>query len=97
LDRFGDHMIDEGPAPVERISNPSYGVDLFVAATAGDTLPTTTGYQEQTDYPTSHQAALSAVLADWSSTTDFAGQVAHILDDGQTKGLAISKEPRPAS
>jgi hypothetical protein len=31
------------------------------------------------------QAALNAVLADWRSTTDFAGQAAHILEDGPSK------------
>jgi hypothetical protein len=49
-------------------------------------VPTTTGYQEQPDSPTAHQAALNAVLADWSSTTDFARQVARILDEGPAKG-----------
>jgi hypothetical protein len=39
------------------------------------------------DWHPDPQAALNAVLADWNSTTDFAGQLAHILDDGQNRGL----------
>jgi hypothetical protein len=77
-------------APVGRISNPSYAVDFFEPPTTGDSLPTTTGqpgYQEQPGSPTARQAALSAVLADWSLTTDFAGQVAHILDEGRNRDL----------
>jgi hypothetical protein len=35
----------------------------------------------------SRQAALDAVLADWSSTSDLAGQVVHILDDDDSNGL----------
>jgi hypothetical protein len=44
----------------------------------------TRGEVESWEQPVNgQQAALNAILADWNSTMDFAGQAAHILDDGQ--------------
>jgi DNA-binding beta-propeller fold protein YncE len=48
----------------------------------------TRGEVESWEQPANgHQAALNAVLTNWNSTTDFAGQVARILDDRQNNGL----------
>lgn len=56
------------------------------AGISGGASSTISGYQEQGDSLSTKQAALNAVLADWSSTTDFAGQVARILDEGPANG-----------
>jgi len=62
-------------------------VEFSSADISVGTSSNNSGFHEQGDSLPTKQAALNAVLADWSSTTDFAGQVAHILNDGQNKGL----------
>ncbi len=54
------------------------------------------GYQTQLDSPTAHQTALNAVLVDWPSAADSAGQVARILDDKEAMGAASHSQARLA-
>ena len=54
------------------------------------------GYPTQLDFPTAHPTALNAVLVDWPSAADSAGQVARILDDKEARGAASHSQARLA-
>jgi hypothetical protein len=76
---------DTGACGLHAASFPRAGVDFSPEGISGGASSLISGYQEQGDPYSTKQAALNAVLANWSSTTDFPGQVARILDDGQSK------------
>lgn len=68
-------------------SAPEAGLYEFIPGTSGKLNSTMSGYQEQSDSLAPKQAALNAVLADWTSATSFANTTTYLLEKGTTDGI----------